>query len=590
MKKLIALLLAGMVCAGCLLSAFATEPTTAEATAAQSTTVRFDGTDHCVVDPPDEIPEITTTAAEVTTAPAEETTAPEPATAASDEVATETAQQPTTIPEFNEEGYDEWYTSEAGNYARWKGRFDDRVRYKREFRKFYADDPELTIVDHLVLLKNEATRYSKASYTLLDYFDTDEAEAAATTLRLPCEIDGLPVNFYFYCDSDYSAGVYDSGYTNDTVTKVILEEGFTGVPMFAFSNFTALKTVKIPASATAVGISAFQGCKQLKKIVGAENVTTVCSSAFAGCEKLAAFPHMEKLKTIEGSAFADCAFKSLTLYGSAWLSGGDEDHYSAMSAFGDNKKLKSVTFTDGSKKKNLTLGFGTFMGCTALKTVTFPKKCGGILIEDLAFKGCAALKTLNNVGKLSSIWRFAFEGCTALESFTLPAGIHSVSQDAFKGCKGLRTMTILSSDIDLLSRSIDSGTTYGSDDWNGVSSNFVNMLPKKCTVYVPTKEMKLVVKAHGAKGKVLVQVPVAAPKKLSASRKSDTVTLKWSKVKAADGYRLFLWNSKTKTFDKLKTVKAPTTTLTLKTAGKRFAVRAYRVVDGDVSWSKTVQS
>ena len=477
-------------------------------------------------------------------------------------------------------------------YEEWKFNrefFDDRYGYNKDFRQFYAEDPALTVVDHMVFLKVEATRWTEAHYALIDYFDTDEAEAAATTLRIPAKVNDLPVWIVMYDWSDWADGIYGTGYSNDTVTKVILEEG-VGAAAYAFKNFTALKTVKIPSTATSIGYSAFEGCKNLKKIVGAENVTEVHSAAFCGCEKLAFFPHMETLKVIEGDAFSGCAFKSLTLAGSGWLSGGDEDNYSAQNAFANNKKLKSVTFLDGSKKKPLYIGFGAFCGCTALKTVTLPKKCKEIVIEDMAFKGCTALKTLRNTDRVTALWRFAFENCAALETFTLPAGVKTVAVDAFKGCKGLRTFHLLSDDIDLFSKRFSSGTRYQNDPSDEVSTNFIETLPKTCTVYVPTKEMKQTVLLHGCKGPVKVNVPVAAPKTFTATKQGSKVAFQWSKIKNADGYRLYVYNARTKAFEKLATLQAPKTSVTLKTAGKTFAVRAFRIINGDVSWSKAVKS
>ena len=561
MKKLISFLLAILICLGCLVPAFAEE----------------------TADPTE-----TTEAAQTTSADEEETAAPT-ADTSGDPMGPEAASEP----EFEEDYYysEAYYTSLESQYIRWKGDRGDNARYHRAYRQFYATDPDLTIVDHMVFKKHEKTRWSEAYYALLDYFDTDEAEALAWTLKIPSEVNGLPVSLRLYGDDDYADGFFYNCYSNDTVHEIILDEGFTGVASYAFTNFTALWTVKLPTTVTTVGYGAFQGCKNLRKIVGGENITTVRGLAFDGCAWLSSFPHMETLKVIEGNAFSGCAFKKLTLSGNVSLSGGDEDNYSAWSAFEGCRNLQKVTFLDGSKKKPLWIGHSTFKNCTALKTVVFPKKCSFVDIFDLAFSGCTALETVKNTDKLTGISRFGFENCISLKSIVLPAGIKSVSEDAFKGCKNLKAVELKSADIDLFGRKISSGWIYGADTRGEVSGNFVQLLPKTCTVYVVNKNMKTTVKNHGFKGKVQIKVDVKAPKTLKetkhmSTKQENSVRLQWSAVKNADGYRVYAVNAKTGKLTALKTVKAPTTCVTLKTTGKTFAVKAFRKIDGDVSWSK----
>ena len=483
-----------------------------------------------------------------------------------------------------------WYPTLQGRYFRWKptgvNRFGERSRYNKKYRRFYAIDPAVTIVNHMVFCKVEATNWRGAYYALIDYFDTDEAESAARTLRIPSKLNGLPVDLYLYGENEWTAGLYYCGYSNNTVTKIILDDGFTGVPMFAFENFTALKTVKIPSAATTVGISAFQGCEKLKKIVGGESITAVYSSAFAGCKKLSSFPNMEKLTVIEGSAFSGCAFKTLTLSGNVSLSSGDEDHYSAMSAFGANKKLKSVLFLDGSKKKPLWIGDSTFAGCTALEHVTFTKKCSRISIWDNAFKNCTALQSLHAVDKIKTLGRFCFENCVSLEKLILPVGIQTVSEDAFKGCKNLKKLQLLSSDIDLLGRTFSSGTWYQNDPSDEVTTNFTKFLPKSCTVLVVNKAMKDAVKAHGCKGTVKIRVSVGTPQAFTSRvNRNGTVTFLWDPVKKASGYRLYIFDAATDRWVALKTTTKTSVTIKPTELRAGYVVRAYRVIDGDKSWS-----
>ena len=494
-----------------------------------------------------------------------------------------------------EDVYDDWESSAMGRYYNWRMTqyYGDREAYDPAFRAFYADDPDLKIKDHLVYRLTETEtwvnrqRVKQTYAVILDYFDTDEAAQATATLRIPATLDGCPTSTYMYLPSEWSAGMSDSCYTNDTVKKLVLEEGITSIGMYAFSHFTALKKVVLPSSLEQIGIGAFRACNRLKKVTGKAKVQVICSDAFNGCEALCAFPNMETLQTIEGAAFRGCAFKTLTLSGKLFLGGGDEDHYSVGSAFADCKRLKQVTFLDAGKKDYLNIGEQTFQNCAALRTVVLPKRCKMIWIDDQTFQNCTALRSVENIGKVDTVGRMAFQNCTALQGLTLPKKLRRCDFDAFLGCKSLKTLTLLSENTELFDVRYDPGTLYEGDPsgYFLVTGNFLLSLPKTCKVLVVSKAMKDAVQTHGFKGTVQVSVKVAAPKTVKADKKNGNATVRWSRVKNADGYRVWAYNPKTGQYTKLATVGAAKTAVTVRSAAAVFAVRAYRIVDKDVSWS-----
>ncbi len=487
-----------------------------------------------------------------------------------------------------EDAYSEWEHSVYGRYFYWRsGLGEDRPRFDPAFRQFYRDDPELFIENHLVFKKVksytwEGKKRVKRTYAvILDYFDTQDA---CTTLHIPATLDGCPVSFYMFSDSDWTAGLSDSGYTNNTVKKLILEEGITGVGPFAFSNFTRLIAVRIPSTVTSIGVSAFRGCTALRKVFGCAGLERLQSGAFQGCEKLRFFANMDKLKGIEGGAFANTGFKTLTLSGGVTLGGGDEDYYEVWKTFADCKKLKKVTFLPADKKATLNIGSEAFSGCPALKAVVLPETCGKICIGDYAFRNCAALKTLKNTGCLAVLDRRVFEGCTSLKSLSLPAGFEHGSYDTFRG-SSLKELEIRSKDTKLFDGSHEVYWLLMEDRSDRIDENFLTDLPKSCTVYVVNKDMKYAVHAHGFKGRIVIRVDVPAPETAKATKQNGVVTFTWSKVTQADGYRIWSYDAKTDKYTKLATVKAPKTSITLKSSAKQFVIRAYRIEAGDVSWS-----
>ena len=471
-------------------------------------------------------------------AAAEDAAEPEPTRPAASEQTEPPVWSPYEAPtDLDFDDYWAWEESLCGRYYYWRsGLGEDRPRFDPAFRQFYRDDPELFIENHLVFKKVksyawEGKKRVKRTYAvILDYFDTQDA---CTTLHIPATLDGCPVSFYMFSDSAWTAGLSDSGYTNNTVKKLILEEGITGVGPFAFSNFTRLIAVRIPSTVTSIGVSAFRGCTALRKVFGCAGLERLQSGAFQGCEKLRFFANMDKLKGIEGGAFANTGFKTLTLSGGVTLGGGDEDYYEVWKTFADCKKLKKVTFLPADKKATLNIGSEAFSGCPALKAVVLPETCGKICIGDYAFRNCAALKTLKNTGCLAVLDRRVFEGCTSLKSLSLPAGFEHGSYDTFRG-SSLKELEIRSKDTKLFDGSHEVYWLLMEDRSDRIDENFLTDLPKSCTVYVVNKDMKYAVHAHGFKGRIVIRVDVPAPETAKATKQNGAVTFTWSKVTQAE--------------------------------------------------------
>jgi hypothetical protein len=578
MKRFLSTLLAALLCLG-----VAVLPAAAEDATEPEPTVQTQEDPAEPVSPPEET---AAPAQEEPTAPAAETHRPlspyrEPALA--DYAGDETA--------FRED-HQAWLDSVYARYYHWKNsdEMDWRAPYDPAFRAFYADDPDLFVENHLVFKKLTAfvyenrKRVKRTFAVILDYFDTDEAEEFCTTLRIPALLDGCAVvidmYYYPYDDMDVTGSV---GYSNDTVKKLVLEEGLTGVSSFAFADFTALRTVSLPASLKSVNRGAFQNCTSLKKVVVRGELERIGPSAFEGCECLHRFDALKSVRYLDERAFADSGLRSATLYGGVRMTSGEEDV--AIGTFADCKELQTVRFTDTDPEDarlGLDITWRCFSGCTALQTVVLPAVCKQVSIYENAFEGCTALRKVTQVKNLKRIYNNAFLNCTALESFTLPKGIEFAEDDAFKGCTGLQRLYVHSKNPDLLKyKDYDDGDMRGRE----ISGNFLLSVPKHCMIFVANKEMKYVFKTTGYKGDVRIRVTVPAPKTARLTKQGGKVAFRWSKVKTADGYRIWSFDPKTGKYTKLATVKAPQTSVTLKTNARQFVIRTYQKEAGDVSWS-----
>ena len=114
--------------------------------------------------------------------------------------------------------------------------------------------------------------------------------------------------------------------------------------------------------------------------------------------------------------------------------------------------------------------------------------------------------------------------------------------------------------------------------------------PGKYTVKITFKG-----KYEGTKRLYFTIAPKATGK-ITATQTTTAITLKWSKVTGADGYRIYKYNTKTKKWDTVKNVSASTLSYKIKDlkAGTayKYRVRAYTKDDGTIwgAYSSTIET
>ena len=138
----------------------------------------------------------------------------------------------------------------------------------------------------------------------------------------------------------------------------------------AFESCTSIKSVKFSDNISIVGKSVFKGCTSMKDLTFGANTLGADQSCFEGCVSLTDITFNSKLQALGGSAFAKCT--SL-----------------------QEVKGMPATIQNWSPYKSTTgWGFGSsmFSGCTALKTVEYPKSV--TVIPEATFSGCTALTSV----------------------------------------------------------------------------------------------------------------------------------------------------------------------------------------------------
>ena len=277
---------------------------------------------------------------------------------------------------------------------------------------------------------------------------------------------------------------------------IIVPEGITSIPSYAFTNFTQITSLTIPDSVTSIGSYILQGCTGIESLI-IPNMTrklggyfgedprydsyntqvpdslktlvitggeSIPQHAFDGCSGLKSITIPDSVTSIGGSAFSGCSdLTSITIPDSV-TSIGDY-------VFRDCSGLTSITIPDSVT----SIGYGAFFGC-----IGFIQKENGVSYVDKwvidcdntvsqvqlrgdtagiaaqAFSGCSGLTSITIPDSVRGIGDEAFSDCSGLTSITIPDSVTSIGSNAFSGCSGLTSITIPDNVT-----SIESGTFFG---------------------------------------------------------------------------------------------------------------------------------
>lgn len=185
----------------------------------------------------------------------------------------------------------------------------------------------------------------------------------------------------------------------------------------AFYNCTAISSLTIPDSVTAIGSGVFRGLSSLTQI----------TLPFVGGS-----PSPQTNDGLFGYIFSQHGDNSSDVSGMVYFSQyayrNDNESSCGSGSYSMPQALTTVTITGGKDKNNTILG-GAFYGCTMLQNITLPEKLG--TITAYTFYGCTNLTAPEIPASVTQIGKQAFYNCTSLTSFTLGDGVTTVGEEAF---------------------------------------------------------------------------------------------------------------------------------------------------------------
>lgn len=185
-------------------------------------------------------------------------------------------------------------------------------------------------------------------------------------------------------------------FNNDSIQRIVLEDGITNIGNQAFCNCRALTAIEIPDSVTIIGAEAFLNCEALTQFTVPAQVTSIGTAALSACSSLAEI-----------------------------IVEDENAHYSAEKGVLFDKEMTTLVQYPKGRKGNLYI---------------VPD--GVTSIGEKAFSHNTSLAKIQFPNTLTRIEQFAFQSCDALTDITIPKSVTTIGKDAFAACNQIESFTI----------------------------------------------------------------------------------------------------------------------------------------------------
>ena len=387
-------------------------------------------------------------------------------------------------------------------------------------------------------------------------------------------------------------GIKKVGYQSfsgcSAIKKLTFSYGVEEIGELAFRGSTHLEEVVFSSSVKSVGVNAFYNCQKLESVTFGDRIEgkalmEVGKYAFDKCTALKNIIFNTGVKSFKGYAFRNCKnienvyVNDFTSY-LAIKNREMDDYASSPVWFADN------LYINGKIAKNVVIPEGVtiindyaFYGVKSLETVQFPSTLKEI--GTASFSNCNNLRDVVFPDSILEIGDFAFFSCNNIKSIEIPKSVKWIGMGTFEYCKKLEYIVLY-----------EGGLKLGMDALTGCES-------LKQILYTGTDEKWLTFVSKNLDSGV-ANVPSLcgynpetffSPENIRASQTVNSITLKWNEVEGVSGYRVYVKNHSTNTWDIAvrTTGKKTSTTISDLTPGTKytFAVRAYMNTGALIIWS-----
>lgn len=250
------------------------------------------------------------------------------------------------------------------------------------------------------------------------------------------------------------------------ITKIVVNDGITGITKGAFYGCSSLKEMTLPFVGDSRYYSSSYGYESLFGYIFGEasytgatstqqyylnysgemtgeyyyiptsltkvtitDASTIYYGAFFNCSYLKELNLNDEIKTIEDYAFYGCSkIDTFKLP-------------SALTSLGANAMNKCDALTDIEIPVGVkVINNYTFYDCGKLSTVKFHSEITSI--GSYSFSGCSTLKNVDLPEQLTSIGSYAFADCASFTAIVIPDKVKTIDSYAFAGCSKVENVTV----------------------------------------------------------------------------------------------------------------------------------------------------
>lgn len=405
-------------------------------------------------------------------------------------------------------------------------------------------------------------------------------------------------------------------YNCEHLSNLIIPNSVTSIGEYAFANCFRLTNIKLPDKLKVIDSSTFENCTNIESIEIPDTVEEIGSSVFYGCISLKNIKINSPSISIGNYAFSDCTnLESIIL--PEGLESIEESTFAGCSS------LKSIELS-----KNLSsIKSNAFYECSSLKDVNLPESLTSI--DDNSFYGCISLESITIPSNVKYIAENTFENCTSLYIIVVHENTYSyrviskyypdkvrifgypskitisnenyplniIYKNKFKLTGNIKSDYKLSSItaqiIDTSNNTISKISKTVSPD--SFTYSIENLQIKFETLPVGNYKYKLIASDEKGVSKTLINknfkvvkpnIPVNNVTGFKYTSSTSNTKLYWNKANGVSGYEIWMYNSKTRKYEKIKTIKNASTLSYTKSKLSsstiyKYKIRAYKIVNDD---------
>lgn len=436
----------------------------------------------------------------------------------------------------------------------------DNVVYELTSQKYYYD--RLDYGEHYAVtdfIEDETLAETTTKINIVDEIDGIEVKTIMTNFD---EHDGDEIHYARYGHKYPSVTTISIPgtikYINDfsfnffpSVEKLYLPAELEKIGWGTFWGMESLKSITLPAGITYIPERAFFDCKSLEKVVVQGDITKIGDSAFSGCEKLASFDFSDTIKYIGDSSFYKTALTKVVIPENADTDEGG--------AFSNCDKLETIVFEDTSKYPwEYICPSDFFWRCGNVKEIYFNTiPVESILFYDDILNQMPLLKDIYFVGSEEK-WEKVVTESDKAELDKKGVTVHFYYNHEHKYRK---SGSVTCTKGGTYKYTCDCGDTYSykvAKNTEGHKFGEWKVKSKSTYTVAGVKERKCSLCGKTEKKNL------AIPKLGTVTKCDDTATLNsititWENPEGANGCRVYKYNTKTKKYVRVASVKNKTT-------------------------------